>query len=133
LRVIQGSKTQLNWPTAIAVDPEHGELFVANDTGHSITVYDLKANGDVAPIRVIKGPKTLLKNPSGIVYDPKNDELFVSNFSSHSATVFKRTAFGDVAPARVIRSAPLEAPAPVLSNPHVVIYNPNRDELLVAT
>lgn len=29
LRVIQGPKTQLSWPTAIAVDPEHGELFVA--------------------------------------------------------------------------------------------------------
>jgi len=133
LRVIQGSKTQLNWPTSIAVDPEHKELFVANDTGDSVSVYNLDADGDAAPIRVLKGPKSLIKNPSGIVFDAKHDELWVSNFGNHTSTVYKRAAAGDATPARTIRSAPLEVPAPVLSNPHVVIYNPNRDELLVAT
>ncbi len=33
LRVIQGPKTQLNWPGAMSVDPERGELYVANDVG----------------------------------------------------------------------------------------------------
>jgi DNA-binding beta-propeller fold protein YncE len=133
LRVIQGPKTQMNWPTAIAVDSEHGEIFVANDTGHSVSVYNIEANGDVAPIRVLRGPKTLIKNPSGVAYDAKNEELWVSNFGNHASTVFKRTAAGDTAPLRVIRSAPLEEPAPVLSNPHVVVYDSKRDELLVGT
>ena len=33
LRVIQGPGTQLNWPSSIAVHPDRGEIFVANDTG----------------------------------------------------------------------------------------------------
>src|SRR5207249_12073551 len=37
LRVIQGSKTLLDWPTSIAVHPDRGELFVANDTDDIMT------------------------------------------------------------------------------------------------
>ena len=50
-RTIQGPRTQLNWPTALAVNPENGELFVANDPEDSILVFAANANGDVAPIR----------------------------------------------------------------------------------
>jgi hypothetical protein len=132
LRVIQGPKTQLSWPTAIAEDAEHGELFVANDSGDSITVYSADANGDVDPIRVIKGPKSLVKSPVGIAYDPKHDELWVANFGNHTATVFKRTATADSTPARVIRSAPLDSPAPMMSNPHTIAYDTKRDQILVA-
>jgi DNA-binding beta-propeller fold protein YncE len=131
VRVIQGPKTQLNWPTAIAVDSEHGELFVANDTGHSVTVYSVQSSGDIAPIRVLKGPKTLIKNPTGITYDAKNGELWVANFGNHAATVYKRTAQGDSAPIRMIRSTPLSQQAPMMGNPHVVVYNSKRKEILV--
>src|SRR5215831_2136507 len=55
LRVIQGPKTGLDWPTSIAVHPDRGEIFVANDTAHTVTVYRTTDNGDVAPIRVLKG------------------------------------------------------------------------------
>jgi len=132
LRVIQGSKTQMNWPVSIAVDAEHGELFVANDTGNSITVYDENADGDAAPIRVIKGPKSLVKNPTGVAYDARHDELWVTNFGNHAAAVYLRTATGDAAPIRVIRSAPIEEPAPMMGNPHTVAYDSKRDELLVS-
>ncbi len=40
LRVIKGSKTQLNWPTGLAFDATRRELFVANDMGPSILVFD---------------------------------------------------------------------------------------------
>jgi DNA-binding beta-propeller fold protein YncE len=132
LRVIQGPKTQLNWPTALAIDHEHGELFVANDTADSILVFDTAANGDVAPIRVLKGSKTLIKNPTGVSYDAMNDELWVANFGNHTATVYKRTASGDTPPLRTIRSAPLNASSPMLGNPHTVAYDSKRDELLVS-
>jgi DNA-binding beta-propeller fold protein YncE len=132
LRMIQGGKTQMDWPTAIAVDPDHGELFVANDTADLVTVYSEDANGDVAPIRVLKGAKTMIKNPTGIAFDAKNDELWVANFGNHSATVFKRTAAGDTAPLRVIRSAPIGTPAPMLSNPHTIAYDTKREEILVS-
>ena len=132
LRVIEGPRTQMNWPTALAMHPDRGELFVANDTGHSVLVFSADASGDVAPVRVISGPRTMIRNPTGIAIDLENDELWVANFGSHSATVFDLDAEGDVAPKRVIRSGPADAPSPILSNAHTVAYDSNRDELLVA-
>ena len=132
LRVIQGPKTQLDWPTALASHPERGEIFVANDTADSVIVFRADANGDVAPIRVIKGPRTMVKNPTGVTVDVKNNELWVANFGSHAATVFAIDADGNTPPKRVIRSGPIEAPSPKLSNPHTVAYDSKREEILVA-
>jgi DNA-binding beta-propeller fold protein YncE len=132
LRVIQGPKTQLNWPTDIAVHPERGELFVANDTGDSITVYRTTDTGDVAPIRVIKGPRSLVKNPTGVEVDLKNNELWVANFGNHSATVYPMDANGDQAPKRIIRSGRLDEASPMLSNPHTLAFDTKRDEVLVS-
>ena len=132
VRVIQGSKTLLNWPTSIAVHPDRGELFVANDTSDTITVYRTDATGDVAPIRMLKGPRSMIKNPTGVALDLKNNELWVANFGSHSATVFPVDAAGDPVPKRVIRSGPAGAPSPMLSNPHTLAYDSKRDELLVS-
>jgi DNA-binding beta-propeller fold protein YncE len=131
LRVIQGPKTELDWPSSIAVDPDRGEIFVANDTGDSITVYRADASGDAAPIRVLKGPRTLIQNPTGVAVDLKNKELWVANFGNHSATVFPLDASGDAVPKRIIRSAPLDQPAPMLGNPHTVAYDSKRDQILV--
>jgi DNA-binding beta-propeller fold protein YncE len=132
LRVIQGPKTRLNWPTALAVHPDRGEVFVANDVGDAVTVFRTDANGDVAPIRVLKGPHSLIKNPTGLAVDVTNNELWVANFGNHSATVYRIDAAGDVVPLRVIRSAPMETPAPMLSNAHVAVFDTKRKEVLVA-
>lgn len=132
LRTIQGPKTLLDWPTSIAVHTGRGEIFIANDTGHTITVYGADANGDVAPIRVIKGPRTMVQNPTGVFVDEKNNELWVANFGSHSATVFPIDASGNVVPKRVIRSGPADAGAPMLGNPHTVAYDTKREEVLVS-
>jgi DNA-binding beta-propeller fold protein YncE len=132
LRVIQGPKTQLDWPTSLAVHPDRGEIFVANDTADSVIVFRADANGDAAPIRVIKGPRTMVKNPTGVAVDLKNNELWVANFGSHAATVFPIDAAGDVPPKRLIRSGPADAPSPNLSNPHTVAYDSKREEILVA-
>jgi DNA-binding beta-propeller fold protein YncE len=131
-RVIEGPKTMLDWPTSIAVHAERGEIFVANDTGHTVTVFPMNAHGDVAPIRVISGPKTMVVNPTGVFVDEKNNELWVANFGSHSATVFPIDASGNVTPKRIIRSGPADAGAPMLGNPHTVAYDSKRDEVLVA-
>src|SRR5581483_11144136 len=88
--------------------------------------------GDVAPIRVIKGPKTMLDNPTGLALDLKNRELFVANFGNHMATVYPMNAEGNVAPLRVIRSAPPDAPSPMLGNPHSIRFDSKRKEILVA-
>jgi DNA-binding beta-propeller fold protein YncE len=132
LQVIRGPKTQLDWPTALAVHPDRGELFVANDTADSVLVFRADATGDVAPIRVLKGPRTMIKNPIGVTVDLKNNELWVANFGSHAATVFKIDAEGNAPPLRAIRSALPDVPAPMFSNPYVVVFDSKRKELLVA-
>jgi len=131
LRIIEGDKTQLNWPAQMALDVEHQELFVANDTGNSVLVFRATDNGNAAPIRIIKGPKTGLKNPTGIYLDEKNNEVVVASMGNHSSTVYPRTANGDVAPLRTIRAAPLGKEAQMIGNPGAVGYDTKREEILV--
>ena len=66
----------------MAVHPDRGELFVANDVGHSVVVFRTDANGDVAPIRVIGGPRSQIRNPTGVAVDTENNELWVANFGT---------------------------------------------------
>jgi DNA-binding beta-propeller fold protein YncE len=131
LRVIQGPKTGLDWPTNIAVDAKRGELYVANSGSHSVLVFDVNAKGDEAPIRVLKGPRTELQFPTGVFFDAASDEVWVANFGGHTATVFARDARGDAAPKRVIRSAPRDEPTPGISNPYSIAYDPGREEVIV--
>jgi DNA-binding beta-propeller fold protein YncE len=131
VRIIQGPKTQMDWPTGIAYNPRNNEILVANDMGDSILVFPASASGDAAPIRVLQGPKTGIKNPTGVYVDVQNDELWVANFGNHSATVYKPTASGDTAPLRVIRSGPLNQPALSIGNPHPIGYDSKREQILV--
>ena len=131
LRVLEGPHTQLNWPAHLAVDREHGELYVANDAGDSILVFHETDNGDIAPTRVLKGSRTQIKNPTGVVIDTANDELVVANMGNHRATVYHRTAAGDAPPIRTIRSAAEGIPALQIGNPGAVAYDTKRDEIIV--
>jgi 6-phosphogluconolactonase (cycloisomerase 2 family) len=105
LRVIQGSKTQLDWPGSMSLEPDTGDLYVANDVGQSILVFHQNDQGDAAPSRVIKGHNTRLTSPIGVLVDASNKEVWVANLGNSSATVYPLMANGDVAPLRTIRSA----------------------------
>lgn len=131
LRVIEGSNARLNWPAALYMDEERGELYVANDADDSILVFRATDSGNATPIRTIRGPKTQLKNPTGLFLDSRNNEIWASNMGNHRATVYDRTANGDVAPKRVIRSAPAEKVALAIGNPGAVGYDSKREEILV--
>jgi Lactonase, 7-bladed beta-propeller len=131
LRVIQGPKTQLNWPAAMALDPDTGDLYVANDVGQSILVFRGTDRGDVAPHRVIKGPKTNLSYPLSVVVDTKNRELWVANLGNSSATVYPLTASGDAPPLRIIRSAPAGKVSLRFGKTQAVAYDSKRQEILV--
>jgi len=131
LRIIEGPRTLLNWPSNMYYDPDHEELFVANDADDSILVFSGRAQGDMAPIRVLKGPKTGLKNPTGLFIDTKNQELVVSNMGNHSATTYRRDANGDAAPLRTLRAGPLGMPALAIGNPGAIAYDFKRAEFLV--
>jgi len=131
LRLIQGPKTQLDWPGGMSLDVESGDLFVANDVGGSILVFKETDQGDVAPSRVIKGPKTGMNHPAGISIDPKNKEVWVSNMGNSSASAFPLTAEGDVAPVRTIRSAPAGRQSVKFGKPQAVAFDSKRDLYLV--
>jgi 6-phosphogluconolactonase (cycloisomerase 2 family) len=133
LRVIQGDKTQLDWPGAMKLNPENGDMYVANDIGQSLLVFSnvLAANGNVAPARAIKGPKTKLSYPTGVALDLTNREVWVSNMGAASATVYPLTADGDVAPTRIVRSAPDGKRALNFGRTTALAYDSKREELLV--
>ena len=131
VRVIEGPKTLLDWPSGLAVDPERDELYVANDSGDAVLVFRASASGDVAPIRILRGPRSGIKNPTGIFLDTQNGELWVSNFGNHTTTVYKSTASGDTPPLRTIRSGPVGKPALMIGNPGSVAYDSKREEILV--
>lgn len=131
LRVIQGPKTQLNWPGAMSLDSE-GNLYVANDIAHSILVFRGSDRGDVAPIRIIKGNKTGLGNPIGIFVDAKNQELWAVNMANSTATVYPLKANGNVAPLRTIRTAPVGKESLKWGKPSGLAYDSKREQLLVA-
>jgi DNA-binding beta-propeller fold protein YncE len=131
VRMIRGPKTRFNWATGLSLDTERNELYVANDNGDEVLVFDAAANGDVAPKRIISGPKSLVKNPMGVHVDTRNDELWVTNFGNHTATVYPRDASGDAPPKRIIRSSPLGVRALMTGNPHPVAYDSKRQEILV--
>ena len=130
IRVIQGSRTQLSWPSHIHIDVEHQELFVVNAFGDSVVVFRTTDGGNVAPIRVIKGPRTKLSYPHGVFLDEANQEIVVANFGNHSITVYPRTAEGDTPPLRVIRAAPEGTPTPLFGAVGALEYDTKRGQIL---
>jgi DNA-binding beta-propeller fold protein YncE len=131
LRMIKGSRTQLNWPGHVAVHEKRQEIFVANDAGDGILVFRLADNGNVAPARVIRGPRTGIFAPTGVALDRINDELWVANMGNYGVTVYPLTANGDVAPLRTIRGGPAGRTGLMIGNPGAVGYDTKRQEILV--
>ena len=131
LRVIKGPRTQLNWPSHVAVHEERGEVFVANDADDSVLVFRITDNGDVAPTRVIKGERARLKNPTGLTVDARNNELWVASMGNYTISVFPIAANGNVAPVRTIRGGPADRVSLMIGNPGAVGYDRKRQEILV--
>jgi DNA-binding beta-propeller fold protein YncE len=90
----------------IFVDSVNGEIGVVNDEGASpsITIYDVAADGDAAPLRTIQGPATTLKWPTAICVDTVNDEILVAALpaAGYAVVVFGRGAEGDAPPLRTL-------------------------------
>ena len=131
VRVIQGPKTGMNWPTGVAFDSERQELYVANQAGDAVLVFGANQQGDVAPIRVLKGPKTLMHNPSDVFLDMTNNEMWIASYGNHLALAYKLGASGDTAPVRIIRGSPMNTPGTLIGNPYTIAYDPNREQILV--
>lgn len=131
LRVIQGSRTGLDWPMGVAYDPQHDTIVAANNGDSSILIFGRNADGDVAPLRIIRGQRTGINHPMGVSVDAQRGEIWISNWGDHSALAFDSGARGNVAPKRIIRSAPAGTPTPGFGNPMALAYDTKREELLV--
>lgn len=131
IRIIRGDRTQLNWPSQMTFDPDTGEIYVANDMGHSVLVFKSTDEGNVPPTRVIKGDRTGIRNPLGVALDKKNNELWVANMGNSSAAAFPIKANGNVAPLRTIRSAPADKKSLKFGKVEALAYDPIRDVVWV--
>jgi 6-phosphogluconolactonase (cycloisomerase 2 family) len=131
LRIIQGPKTGLDWPGAMSIDPDTGDLYVANDMGQDIIVFHGGDQGDVAPARIIKGPSTGLSYPVGVFVDSKNKEVWATNIGNSTATVYPLMANGDVAPVRVIRGAEDGKKSLRFGKTQALAYDSIREQILV--
>ena len=131
LRVIKGPRTQLNWPSHVAVHEDRGEIFVANDADDSVLVFRITDSGDAPPIRVIKGARASVKNPTGLTVDARNNELWVASMGNYTIAVFPIAANGNATPTRVIRGGPADRTALMIGNPGAVGYDRKRQEILV--
>lgn len=131
LRIIQGPKTGLDWPGAMSIDPDSGDLYVANDMGQDIIVFHSADQGDVAPSRTIKGPRTGLSYPVGVFVDSKNKEVWATNIGNSTATVYPLMANGDVAPVRVIRGAEDGKKSLRFGKTQALAYDSIREQILV--
>lgn len=115
--VISGSLTQLSFPEHLFVDGAADRLFVANQGGASVLVFDAISTktGNVAPSRTISGTSTGLFQPADLAVDATRDLLYVADnrdvlvFSSAS-TVSGNTAFArDIHAGFVIAAVFLDA------------------------
>src|SRR5262249_36377886 len=131
VRVIQGPKTQLDWPGTMSYDSNTGMLYVANDIGNSILAFRATDKGDVAPARIIKGNATGMSSPVGVFVDTKNSELWVANMGNASATVYPLNATGNAKPIRTIRSAPAGKVSLKFGKTQAVVYDSKREQILV--
>ena len=94
--------------SAIFIDGTNDRLFVADQAGNAIAVYDHAStlNGPIAANRAIQGASTNLSNPGGVQVDGAG-RLVVSNASPPSITIYNNaaTADGNVPPVAEIAGA----------------------------
>jgi len=96
--------------SAVFIDGANDRLYVADQAGNAIAVYDhasTLATGPIAANRAVQGPtNTHLSNPGGVQVDGAG-RLVVSNASPPSITIYANaaTADGDIAPVATISGA----------------------------
>lgn len=126
----------LTAPTALAVDEEKGEAYVANDAGPtnpvpSIAVYNLNTLANT-PKRTLAGPNTRLVRPFGLFIDPARSILYVTDLGSNMLLAFDQADIksGDVAPTRAVSSQTL-LPSDKLATPIAPFMNVAKDRLFL--
>lgn len=97
---ITGSTTLLSAPEHLLVDPSTDRLFVANQGGSSVLIFDSASHitGNVAPTRTISGASTLLAAPHDLALDTLNNLLYVADGTQILVFQAASTINGNVPP-----------------------------------
>ena len=103
---INGGNTQLSAPQHLFLDAPNDRLYVANQGGSSILIFDgaSTANGNVSPTRVIAGAATHLVAPNDVALDATNNLLYVADGTSILVFAGASTVNGNTPPVRNINS-----------------------------
>jgi hypothetical protein len=101
---ISGAATGLSAPQRIFLDPATNRLFVANQGGNSILVFDnvSNLNGNIAPSRTLVGASTQLSAPTDLAVDTANNLLYVANGTHILVFAAASTINGNSPPVRNI-------------------------------
>ena len=93
--------------TVSAVTAPANRIYVSNfsnSNNHSVSVFDINASGNVAPLRSIQGLNTGLASPRQLAVS--GNELFVADgFAGLAVRVYDLAATGNVAPLRSLSGA----------------------------
>jgi len=101
---ISGASTLLSSPQHLLMDIASNRLYVANQGGGSILVFDNVSTltGNIAPTRVISGSATRLASPIDVALDATNNLLYVADGTSVLVFASASTVSGNTAPVRNI-------------------------------
>jgi hypothetical protein len=106
MRVFSAKVSALSLLTLLAAFSSSADLYVANSSGASVTVYPPGAQGDATPSRTIAGSNTGFNSPEAVFADTVNNELYVADFTAKAILVFPLGASGNVAPTRTLIDGP---------------------------
>jgi hypothetical protein len=110
---IAGSKTKLNEPSGLAIDPSSGKIFVVNGgyQDRRILIFPKSSNGNVAPA-VLGGSNVPVQSSEGLAVD-SSGRLYVSDYTAKAIYVFAAGATGNTAPIRTIAGSATGLTEPV--------------------
>lgn len=100
-RELSGATSQISDPSSVALD-EAGNLYVANESANSVTVYSSTwSSFQTAPVKVLQGTSTQLVQPRAIAFD-SSGQMYVVN-SDRINVYGPGWASGNTAPTRILR------------------------------
>ncbi len=124
IRQIIGPQTEIGQVAGVLVDPQHREVYTANnDIEDTVVVMPYHAVGNAAPTRVLSVPHQAW----GLALGPKHDELAVTVEIYNAIVFYRREAKSVEPPVRVIRG-----PHTGMADPHGIAWDEEHNEIVVA-